>query len=451
MAVRTSIQTKVSMRRVTTIASGALVFSLLAACGGKQAAPEKVIVEEPKIKDIPGVQPAAMAAFNAGLAKLNQTPKDYVGALGSFQTAVSQDPNFWEAVENVGLLQIDLAQYDAAAQTFREELRLIEDLAARGWPVERRVGVHMNLGRALALGGRTREAATEFAKVLEQNPKDVDAKANLAAVYVQEGDFTQARAFIAELLQANQNEPGALNVLALIYKRENNMPMAQYLWEKCTLEIQAKQQALSDEAQYRDLSEADAERLRRYNETRLVRLSKQLSDVQNELGVVEAAAKRADQAESFFKKAVENNPSNSAAYINLGAVYLDYANFADACSSFEEALALRPRDLTAMVGFASCTYGLGEVDAAFAAFERTAQAFPDNAFVAKRLGEIAFRDKNDQATAMRWFGVNLSIRGTSADVCDQRADEVCSTLKALIQMQQSQQPRAPEAGGEEGK
>jgi Flp pilus assembly protein TadD len=433
-------KTKMNQRRIGGLLTATLL--LLAACGAPQG-PAKSTEEIPKIKDIPGVKPAALAAFNAAVSKLNKQPKDYVGAQSDFQAAVAADPDFWEALDNLGLVQMDLGQYSAAVDTFRREERLIEELISRGWPVSKRRMLQMSLGKALALGGRTADAADAFAKVLTEDPKDADAKANLAAVYVQQGDFAQARVFIGELLEMDQNEPGALGVLALIYKKENNMPMARYMWEKCIGEISGRQAAIDDEAQYKDLSEADAAKLKAFNSQKSDRLAKQLSDVQNELGVVAVAEGQADAAESFFKKAIENNPSNAAASLNLGAIYLDYANFEDACVAFGDGLALRPRDMSGMVGFAACTYGEGKVEAAYAAYQAAHEAFDQEPSLTEKLGDIAFRDMNDQKSAIRWFTKNLEQRGSAEATCDQRADKICSSLKALIQMAATTTPQTP--------
>ena len=432
--------TKMNQRRFGRLVAATLL--LLAACGGPQG-PAKPVEDVPKIKDIPGVKPAALASFNAAVSKLNKSPKDYVGAQADFEAAVNADPDFWEALDNLGLVQMDLGQYSAAVDSFRREERVVEDLVARGWPVQKRRALQMSLGKALALGGRTADAADAFAKVLVEDPKDADAKANLAAVYVQQGDFTQARVFVGELLQMEQNEPGALGVLALIYKKENNMPMARYMWEKCIGEIEGRQMAIEDEEQFKGLSEVDAAKLRAFNAQKSDRLAKQMSDVQNELGVVAVAEGQADAAESFFKKAVANNPSNAAASLNLGAIYLDYANFEDACVAFGDGLALRPRDLSGMVGFAACSYGLGKVEAAYAAYQAANEAFDQEPSITATLGEIAFRDLNNQKAAIGWFTKNLEQRGTSEATCDQRADKICSSLKALIQMAASATPQTP--------
>ena len=57
--------------------------------------------------------------------------------------------------------------------------------------------------------------------------------------------------------------------------------------------------------------------------------------------------------------------------------------------------------------------------------------------------DIAFRDMNDQKAAIKWFSKNLEQRGSSEATCDQRADKICSSVKALIQMAASATPQTP--------
>jgi tetratricopeptide (TPR) repeat protein len=419
-------------------------LAVVAACGAPTVVAEDEDTEPELVElDIPGVVPAALTAYYDGVRAMRETPTNYVAAAAAFERAVAADPDFWEAMENLGLVQLDLGRYADAAATFRRELGVIDALVERGWPVEPRPAIYLSLGKALALGGDQQGAAQAFAALLEIDPQNVEARANLAALYYSFENYAAAREYISELLEMSRNEPGALAVLALIAKNNDDMQLATYLWQKTLGEISMATESLEDEDQYLGLEDDEADRLRAYNAARIDRLNKVLSDVQNELGILRAGEGEADAAELLFRLAVSNNPSNASAHANLGAVYLDYANFEDACMHFGETLALRPRDLTALLGNASCIYGLGDVDEAYARFEHALREYPNNAFVARRLGEVALSDLSDQEAALRWFGRNLQIRGMSPDTCSPREDRVCANYQSIIQMQQMMAPRDP--------
>ncbi len=419
------------------------VCALAAACGGNQST-TTTVVEEPEevlIEDIPGVNSLALDYFNDGVRAMNDTPRDYGSAVQGFQRAAELDPDFWEAWANLGLAQMDLGLYLEAAESFRSEMSVISDLVSRGWPVRERPEVYLDLGKAYALAGRVDAAAEAFNAILAADPTNTEARANLAALYARQGQYEQSRSFISDLLEMSQNDVGALNVLATIAKAEGDMNMAEYLWEKCLGEVAGRRASLTDEAQYEDLTEDEDARLRGYNAGRLQRLTTQVSDVQNELGIVAWSDGEMDRAERLFRESVENNPSNFAARKNLAVIYLEYANYGGACEQLAEALALRPRDLDAMLGYGSCNYGLGDPEAAYAAYEAANSAHADSALATQRLGDIAFRDLSDSASALRWYERNLQIRGLSRQTCERSSDRVCAAANSIVEMQNmDQQP-----------
>lgn len=421
------------IRKVSQTLPVIAVVLLANACGGGQStvddAPPPLVIEY-----IAGLNHDATTAFYEGISAMEATPTNYRGALESFELAYELDANFWEAVENIGLLQMDLGLYAEAAQSFQTELAIVEQLVEDEWPVSPRPEVYLNLGKALSLARRTSEAALAFAAMLEIDPDNVEARANLAALNLQANNLEGSRQYIAELLEMSRDDLGAINVLALNYKSAGDMQMASYLWERALGLIGVAQLSLSDEAQYAELNEDEAIVLRLYNTGRMERMVKVQSDINNELGVNEWSNGEEDQAESYFFNAVALNPSNAAAHLNLATVYLDFADFATAQFHFDEALALRPSDEAGLIGRAACLYGVGETDAAWDAFLLAFETHQDNEYAARRLGDISFTERTDYASAIAWYTRNLDIRGLTATTCDRGSDQVCASLNTAIEL-----------------
>ncbi|MCB9532958.1 MAG: tetratricopeptide repeat protein [Myxococcales bacterium] len=420
------------------------------------------------IADIPGVDPAALAAFNDGIRAMSESPVDYSSARAAFSRAIEIDADFWEAYENIGLIDMDLARYSDAADMFRREAAVIEDLVSRDWPVQPRLEVYLDIGKALALSGDTAGAAEAFATMLQSDPENVEAQANLGALNLQQRNLEGARQFVQGLLVQAQNDVGALSVLALIAKDSGDMHLAEYLWEKCLQEIdsatamvdvdcesleRSEGETLTPEeqycSQYEGLTEEQASLRRAYNTRRGERMTKLLSDIQNELGIVAWNDGRDDEAESFFRRAVENNPSNSAARVNLGTVYLKYASWSAACEQFGSALGLRPRNREALVGDAACTFGGGDAQAALQRYETALQQYPDDTFITESMGDIAFQSLSDYELAMQWYGRNLQQKGTNIDSCDANADQVCRKIRSIRDVMRAQR-EAQQNGGAGG-
>jgi len=196
-------------------------------------------------------------------------------------------------------------------------------------------------------------------------------------------------------------------------------------------------------SQYEGLSDEQAQLRRNYNARRGERMQKMLSDIQNELGIVAWREGRDDAAEAMFRRAADNNPSNSAAMVNLGTVYLKYASWARACEQFAAALALRPRNRAALVGAAACTFGGGDAEGAIARYEAALTQYPDDTFVTEALGDVAFQTMADYESAMRWYGRNLEQRGTNIDSCSATEDAVCRKIRSIRDVMRQQQQAQP--------
>ena len=416
------------------------------------------LCEQELIADIPGVDSIALGAFNDGVRAMNETPKDYQAALAAFQAAVDQDPDFWEAFENLGLVQMDLGLYSEAAATFRAEAEVIEDLVEREWPVEPRLEIYLNIGKALALAGNSNGAAEAFGQMLQIDPENAEARANLAALNVQAGNADAARLFIQELLVLSQNDVGALSVLALIAKESGDMQMAEYLWEKCLQEIDAATAMLEVDcdpflagegdvesaemgwcSQYQDMDEETRALRESYNSRRGDRMVKMLSDIQNELGIVAWGEDEDDTAERFFRESVSNNPSNAAARVNLGTVYLEYASWDRACTEFAEALALRPRNREALIGHSACAHGSGDLEVAMERYELAYDEYSSDQFIVRKLGQIAFQDLGDYRQGLDWYERLLGLQGTSLDTCDPSVNADCQIAQSIRSVMQQQQ------------
>lgn len=442
------------------LGAGTLALGALAACGGPQIdrtgwecweempCQEGFLCTEahlcvPEIQDIPGVQPLALAAFNEGIVSMNASPPQYEAALASFERAIELDEDFWEAYENVGLLQMDLGMYREAAETFEAEEAKVRELIEREWPVEFRMEIFLNIGKAWALAGNQQRASEAFNRMLEFDEQNAEARANLAALNVANGNYDAAQTFIGELLQMTQNDVGALNVLALIYKEQGDLQMAEYLWEKALGEIDNAVGRLDDEQQFEGLNAEEIDALRRYNESRAERMVKIQGDIENELGLVAFSDGNVDLAESLFTASLMNNPTNAAARTNLGTIYLQYAFWDVACVQFGEALALRPRDRSAMVGFAACTRGLGEIDASYDAYESAFNAHSGDDFITSQLIDISFREYNDYDRTEQWCSENLGQRGLTLSTCNRSEDQICALCGSIEQLRQSQMPATP--------
>lgn len=85
---------------------------------------------------------------------------------------------------------------------------------------------HRGLTVLLAQQGRTEEAFRRLQSWSDQNPASTDAKIELARLSEEYGDRAAARQYLAEALQIDPNNKGALNALGHLHEQSGNYAQA---------------------------------------------------------------------------------------------------------------------------------------------------------------------------------------------------------------------------------
>ena len=102
-----------------------------------------------------------------------------------------------------------------------------------------------------------------------------------------------------------------------------------------------------------------------------------------------AAARRFDEAESEYRRALRARPQDWRLRLGLARVILWDGRYAEAERAFALMLEDRPRDADALLGHAQAAYWNGDFRAARTRFESLRRAHPDNAEAIKALSDIA--------------------------------------------------------------
>ncbi len=98
--------------------------------------------------------------------------------------------------------------------------------------------------------------------------------------------------------------------------------------------------------------------------------------VLNNLGMIALGDRNREQAIAFFERSIRATPKIGAPFVNLGALYLQSASYADAAKRFAEAKKIDPDFEDAVVGFASALEGQGKYEEAHAAYETFIETHP---------------------------------------------------------------------------
>lgn len=116
----------------------------------------------------------------------------YVEAVVAYEKALELNPQFPEALRNMGVALIQSARYDEAASALLKASRMLPD----------DIQLLNNLGVALAATGRFDEAAIAYEGAVKMAPDQPLLLNNLADIYVRLGRVDEALAAVEQLLIA---------------------------------------------------------------------------------------------------------------------------------------------------------------------------------------------------------------------------------------------------------
>jgi len=132
-------------------------------------------------------------------------------------------------------------------------------------------------------------------------------------------------------------------------------------------------------------------------------------------GILARDALRWDEAEKYFKNAVQLNPRLEGAHLELGYIYYKKRLYDEEASEYEEALKLNPDDPEAIFSLASNLETRGKYEEAIEAYERTVALDPDDADALYSLG-LAYLAQGDKEKAMDVYPQLKALDSGSAEM-----------------------------------
>lgn len=304
---------------------GLLVLSLsVGACGGstKSDEVEKKVVVDQTAAEL-GMKPEALENFQLAIDELAKERPDNAKALQALETSVRLEPEFAEALYNLGILQMRLGDA-ASAEAHLRSARDIDPDALE---------YTVALARSLAVQGKVDEAEPLFLEVVARDPDNLDAKNNLAVLALQRGDQEKSLEYLQEILREDDNNVAALKTMGIAYGQQNNASLAKYMFNKA-IKIDAKD-----------------------------------PDLHNNLGLVYMKEENVPAAVQAFQKAIEVDPNYLEARLNLGAILLKYLDYERANEQFTEAVRIAPNHCVARLGSGASAFAMAQHEKAVQDYE----------------------------------------------------------------------------------
>lgn len=152
-----------------------------------------------------------------GLGRTYAAKGDLDSAAAEFKTALSLDPDRYEAINDLGIIAQRKGDLDLAALQYREALRVKGDYAP----------ALVGLGNMHLKKGESAEAITLLEAALAADPRNTEIASNLAAAYGMTGDFKKAISLCERILAVRPDQIKTRYNLSLYYRSTGELARAK--------------------------------------------------------------------------------------------------------------------------------------------------------------------------------------------------------------------------------
>lgn len=158
--------------------------------------------------------------FNLAISFHNQ--KNISEAIKAYRHVIEMDPNFFEAYNNLGLIYLEMGDYDNSLKTLKEAIEINPNY-------EKALN---NLGIIYYLKGDNKKAMEVFQKAIEINPNNVEGYIHLGIIYMKKGQWEKGIESYQKALSIQPGNGEAHYNLGILYENTGNKDMAIYHYKK---------------------------------------------------------------------------------------------------------------------------------------------------------------------------------------------------------------------------
>jgi len=308
-------------------------------------------------------QEAAVEQLFSGALEAQQRG-DFALAAANYQQIVKQQPGFFGAWANLGVVLVRLGRFDEAIAAYRSALHL--DPSNRA--------LQMNLALAFYKQGDLRQAARELGELHQADPGNPQVATLLGDCWLRLGDPQQALLVVAPIAAAHPDDLDLAYVLgsaliatgksreglALVERvaTQKNNADAYLLAGKTWLKIGDPDQAMPD-------LEAAA------------KLNPALPGIYTLRGVAREGTFNNDGAEADLRKALELDANDLEALVHLGAILYTKRDLASAKTVLDRALKIDPSSLFGIYEMALWKSASGQLEGAVRDLETVVHRDPN--------------------------------------------------------------------------
>jgi len=308
-------------------------------------------------------------------------------AIPELQKAVALEPNNVDARGNLGVLLFFRGDYAGAVPELRVAVKLKPDL----WKLQGLLGLAEERTGQIDAGNADLEAA--FPHLTEQKFKTEVGNA-LVTSYTSTGDTEKAAAIVSQLLA---DQPTNTDLLYSSYRLYSDLTDKAIV----TMALTDPDGALMHEMMGRELARHGDEAQAIVNLREALKINPHLPSAHFELGELlynstNDALKA--QAEPEFQAAIADNPADGQAHLMMGEAAARRGDMKTAFTEDSKAVELQPNDADALVELGKILMTMNENEKAQEMFERAVKADPTNTVARYRLS-VLYRRQGKSAEA----------------------------------------------------
>jgi tetratricopeptide (TPR) repeat protein len=287
---------------------------------------------------------------------------DLLGAIQNYQIALETAPERADIRSNLGAAYVGLGRYTEAIDEYKTALKSREDGAIR-----------LNLALALYKAARSAEAIPELQRVLELTPDNTQAPLVLADCLLQQGRTQDVIDLLTPRAAAYPDDLAYAYLLGTALLTKGDSERGQVLIDRIFSKGESAEGHLLMGIAHlnkQDFQNAVIEL------DRAIALNPVLPTVQAVYGRALLGAGDREKAMRAFRTALEQDPDNFEANLQLGSLYRIDQKYGLAMTYLQRAAAVRPDDLGVRHAMAAAYLAQGEAEKAVGLLERVVAEAP---------------------------------------------------------------------------
>ena len=304
-------------------------------------------------------------------------------AIFKYEQFLKLHPESVEARTNLGVELAKLGNYGEAIKNYK--IALAHD--------SQNATVRLNLALAWYKQSAFDKAADELSEVLRLQPQNTQPLYLLADCELRLGRYKDAIALVDPAYQANPDDKALAYVLGVALIKDGQIEKGQPVIDRILAHGDTAEANLLLGASA--LAAGDDEKALR-TLRRAVDLDARLPGIWSLYGRAQMQNNDNTGAEASFRKALQADPHDFDANLDLGALLRHDGDFQNAAPFIAQALRLRPSSLTARFQMGAVNLSLGRFEEARAYLEGVAREAPDFQPVHMQLASLYFKMKRTE-------------------------------------------------------